>query len=284
MSRQGRHRLSSRGETEALKHTETNLRRHVRQIQAGSPDVVDPSGIVAASDGMKKTLDLARRVARVDSSVLITGESGVGKERIARVIHEESERATRPFIAVNCGAVTESLLESELFGHVRGSFTGATQDRIGLFEAAHRGTIFLDEIGAGQERSTSASSPRRIETSPRRSRRRGSATICITVCVSSSCEFLPCATGDRTSCPSLAESSLNSPESCSVRSPVSRPPRRTCCCAIRGPATFANFRTRWNMRSFSLTARRSMRPTCLKRFAPALAINSLSISRDRWRR
>jgi DNA-binding NtrC family response regulator len=133
--------------TDALKDAEKNLRRHVRQIQTGSDDVLDPSGIIAASDAMKKTLDLARRVSRVDSSVLVTGESGVGKERIARLIHEESERGGRPFVAVNCGAVTESLLESELFGHVRGSFTGATQDRVGLFEAAHHGTIFLDEIG-----------------------------------------------------------------------------------------------------------------------------------------
>jgi transcriptional regulator with PAS, ATPase and Fis domain len=86
-------------------------------------------------------------VAKVDSTVLITGESGSGKERIARLVHEESARATGPFIAVNCGAITETLLESELFGHARGSFTGANQDRPGLFEAANGGTLLLDEVG-----------------------------------------------------------------------------------------------------------------------------------------
>jgi transcriptional regulator with PAS, ATPase and Fis domain len=96
---------------------------------------------------MRLIVDLARRVAKVDSTVLITGESGSGKERVARLVHDESTRATGPFIAVNCGAITETLLESELFGHARGAFTGATQDRPGLFEAANGGTLLLDEVG-----------------------------------------------------------------------------------------------------------------------------------------
>jgi two-component system response regulator HydG len=86
-------------------------------------------------------------VAKVDSTVLITGESGSGKERIARLVHEESTRAAGPFIAINYGAITETLLESELFGHARGAFTGATQDRPGLFEASSGGTLLLDEVG-----------------------------------------------------------------------------------------------------------------------------------------
>ncbi len=96
---------------------------------------------------MAQLLRLTRRVARVDSTLLVTGETGTGKERIARLVHDESARAAGPFIAVNCGAIAETLLESELFGHRRGAFTGAMSDRLGLFEAAHAGTILLDEVG-----------------------------------------------------------------------------------------------------------------------------------------
>ena len=107
----------------------------------------EPLGTVAKSPAMRKLVDLARRVAQVDSTVLISGESGSGKERIARLLHDESSRASGPFIAINCGAIAETLLESELFGHVRGAFSGATHDRAGLFEAADHGTLLLDEIG-----------------------------------------------------------------------------------------------------------------------------------------
>jgi DNA-binding NtrC family response regulator len=105
------------------------------------------AALVAESDAMRRVVDRAVKVASVDSTVLITGESGVGKERVARLIHERSARASGPFLAVSCGAVAETLLESELFGHARGAFTGATQDRLGLFEAANGGTLFLDEVG-----------------------------------------------------------------------------------------------------------------------------------------
>jgi two-component system response regulator HydG len=126
-----------------LRRAERRLR--TRERAAGSRD--DPSGIVARSAPMRLTLDLARRVAKVDSTVLVTGESGAGKERVARLVHDASARAGGPFVAVNCGAIPEALLESELFGHARGAFTGASHDRVGLFEAAAGGTLFLDEVG-----------------------------------------------------------------------------------------------------------------------------------------
>jgi two-component system response regulator GlrR len=103
--------------------------------------------LITRSSGMEDLLSQARRVAASDASVCIFGQSGTGKELLARAIHRASPRAEAPFIAVNCGAIPEGLLESELFGHKKGSFTGAVADRRGLFQAAQGGTLFLDEIG-----------------------------------------------------------------------------------------------------------------------------------------
>jgi DNA-binding NtrC family response regulator len=133
--------------TETLKAAEQKLRVHRRALIRVARDIEEPLGVVGKSVAMAQLVDLARRVAKVDSTVLITGESGSGKERVARLVHDESTRAAGPFVAVNCGAITETLLESELFGHARGAFTGATQDRPGLFEAANNGTLLLDEVG-----------------------------------------------------------------------------------------------------------------------------------------
>jgi two-component system response regulator PilR (NtrC family) len=105
------------------------------------------SKIVGNSPAMEHIFNMIRQVAPTRTNVLVTGESGTGKELIARAIHDESERSVKPFVAINCGGIPENLMESELFGHMKGSFTGATQDKKGLFAAAHKGTVFLDEIG-----------------------------------------------------------------------------------------------------------------------------------------
>ena len=133
--------------TETLAQVEEKLLHAKRALAHAEPEHPDAGGIVVRSPAMRQVLDLARRVAKVDSTLLITGESGVGKERVARLVHEESPRARGPFVAINCAVITETLLESELFGHARGAFTGAVQDRPGLFEAANGGTLLLDEIG-----------------------------------------------------------------------------------------------------------------------------------------
>ncbi|HET8936447.1 MAG TPA: sigma-54 dependent transcriptional regulator [Polyangiales bacterium] len=127
-------------EKRAIVEQNRALRRH---IQSGFRD----GDIVGKSRAITNVLTLVQRVATAPASVLITGESGTGKELIARALHNRGERASKPFVAINCGAMPEALLESELFGHEKGAFTGAVGKRQGLFRAANGGTLFLDEIG-----------------------------------------------------------------------------------------------------------------------------------------
>ncbi len=118
-------------------------------LRTPADETADPlEGIIGQSPAMRDVYAMTRRVAASTASVLLIGETGTGKELIARAIHDLSPRSSGPFVRVNCGALSESLLESELFGHVRGSFTGAVANRAGRFEAAHTGTIFLDEINS----------------------------------------------------------------------------------------------------------------------------------------
>ncbi len=127
-------------EREKLRREVTRLRRRVKADER-FPE------IVAKSAGMREAIELATKVAQHPSTVLVTGESGTGKELIARLTHSGGPRAGGPFVPINCGAIPENLLESELFGHAKGAFTGAHTDRAGLFEEADSGTLFLDEIG-----------------------------------------------------------------------------------------------------------------------------------------
>jgi two-component system, NtrC family, response regulator PilR len=110
-------------------------------------DRAHPRSLLGQSEPMRRIMDLVERIANSRTTVLVTGESGTGKERIARAIHELSDRADKPFLVVNCGAIPETLLESELFGHERGAFTGATRSTLGMFREADGGTVLLDEVG-----------------------------------------------------------------------------------------------------------------------------------------
>ena len=105
------------------------------------------SGIIGTSLGIRQVLEMIMQISPVDISVLVTGESGTGKEVVAKAIHKFSKRKNEEMVVVNCGAIPEGIIESELFGHKKGSFTGAGSDRKGYFEQADKGTIFLDEIG-----------------------------------------------------------------------------------------------------------------------------------------
>jgi len=132
--------------TDELRRKTRELARQRRRLDRLEREAHPPL-VEVRSEAFRRVVDLVLRIAPYDSSVLITGESGVGKEVLARTLHRHSPRAEKTFVAVNCGALPETLLESELFGHKAGAFTGAVRDRAGLFEEAEHGTLFLDEIG-----------------------------------------------------------------------------------------------------------------------------------------
>ncbi|HLQ37035.1 MAG TPA: sigma-54 dependent transcriptional regulator, partial [Planctomycetota bacterium] len=124
-----------------------SLRAEVKRLREQIGRSAPPGRLLGDSKVMRVLGELIARVGPTDAGVLITGETGTGKELVARALHELGPRAGGPFIAVNCAAIPEALLESELFGHVRGAFTDAHSERLGLFQQAQRGTLFLDEIG-----------------------------------------------------------------------------------------------------------------------------------------
>jgi len=130
-------------------HAPVETRSPMQMHRMRSPDAERPSlrGVIGDSEAMLRVYELTRMVARRDTTVLVTGESGTGKDLIAQAIHLISPRQKQPLVIINCAAIPESLLEAELFGYVKGSFTGAVQSRIGRIHAAHGGTLFLDEIG-----------------------------------------------------------------------------------------------------------------------------------------
>jgi two-component system response regulator PilR (NtrC family) len=144
--------ISKQKEVEEKLRLEDELRREREFNLEQKPFVVNDTdfhfeGVIGKGGGIEKTYHLVQKVAKNSTNVLITGESGTGKELIARAIHLNGPRKNMPFVAVNCGAIPETLIESELFGHVRGAFTGAVADHVGLFKQADPGTIFLDEVG-----------------------------------------------------------------------------------------------------------------------------------------
>jgi two-component system, NtrC family, response regulator HydG len=131
---------------EAVQRTLHRLRLRRAATAGTPPDDLAPPAIVARSEAMRRVFTQVARAGFSSATVLITGESGTGKELVARAVHDGSARVRGPFVPVNCGAIPETLLESELFGHVKGAFTGAERNRIGYFQTAHGGTIFLDEL------------------------------------------------------------------------------------------------------------------------------------------
>jgi DNA-binding NtrC family response regulator len=128
-------------------HESSSLKRELKTVQHRLEEVISCDRMIGSSPQMQQVYDLVRRVANINASVLVTGESGTGKELIASAIHNLGSRSSQPFIAVSCGAIPETLIEAELFGHEKGAFTGTVGQRVGFLEQAGEGTLFLDEIG-----------------------------------------------------------------------------------------------------------------------------------------
>ncbi len=239
------------------------------EIALACPGEVPSAALVAQSAAMREVTGLVALAASSPSTVLLTGETGAGKEVVARQLHTESERAAEPFVPINCAAFPETLLESELFGHVKGAFTGADRTKPGLFEVAGRGTLFLDEIAEmelslqakllrvlqereirpiggtrARSRSAAGSSPPPIACSRRRCARDIFARTSSTASTSSRSASRRCASDARTSCPSRAISWRSTVRAKASATAISRSRRRSCSRATTGPATSASSRTR----------------------------------------
>jgi FixJ family two-component response regulator len=249
------------------------LRRETRQLRARVRDRVAPGNIIGTSPPMQRVFEVVDQVAPSRATVLITGESGTGKELVANALHARSPRSTGPFIKLHCAALAESLLESELFGHEKGSFTGAVTRKDGRFSVADGGTLFLDEIGeispsiqvkllrflqeheferVGGTQTLKvdvASTLRPTRTSPRRSRPAASARISTIATMSSASRCRRCAIARATSRSSQSSSWTASRRRMPGPSRASHQRRWSSCWHTSGPATYASSRTPSNVRS-----------------------------------
>jgi len=243
-----------------------------RETAAGREKPTSFEGLVGADTGLRPAVQLARKVLDGETTVLLLGETGTGKELFAHLIHVNGPRRARPFVAQSCGALPDSLLESELFGHTRGAFTGATGERKGLFEEADGGTIFLDEVGE-----TSPAMQQRLlrvlqEGEIRRVGGAGSRRVDVRVVAATNADLEAFASGRRTSPPSPTTS-------CARPAGGRGEPcrgwgwrRSSSSAAIRGRATFASSRTRssapWPSRTTVTPSPRRISPSASRRPAP----------------